>query len=78
MITENREERRLAAILAADVVGYSRMMGADEVGTLRALKNYRRELIDPESPLVAAGSSKPLAMASSLSSRVRWMQLPVR
>src|SRR5438094_2802253 len=40
-------ERRLAAILAADVVGYSRMMGADEVGTLRALRACRRELIDP-------------------------------
>jgi class 3 adenylate cyclase/TolB-like protein/tetratricopeptide (TPR) repeat protein len=47
MITDNPVERRLAAILAADVVGYSRMMGADEVGTLRALKNYRRDLIDP-------------------------------
>src|SRR5204862_6795704 len=40
-------ERRLAAILAADVVGYSRLMGADEVGTLRALQGCRRELIDP-------------------------------
>jgi len=40
-------ERRLAAILAADVVGYSRLMGADEVGTLRALSAHRRELIDP-------------------------------
>ena len=40
-------ERKLAAILAADVVGYSRLMGADEVGTLRALKAHRRELIDP-------------------------------
>jgi len=39
-------ERRLAAILAADVVGYSRLMGADEVGTLRALSAHRRELID--------------------------------
>ena len=40
-------ERRLAAILAADVVGYSRLMGADEVGTLRVLQICRRELIDP-------------------------------
>src|SRR5712691_8238433 len=40
-------ERRLAAILAADVVGYSRLMGADEVATLRALMAHRRELIDP-------------------------------
>jgi len=41
-------ERRLAAIMAADVVGYSRLMGADEIGTLRALQTHRRELIDPK------------------------------
>jgi class 3 adenylate cyclase len=40
-------ERRLAAILAADVVGYSRLMGEDEVGTLARLQNCRRELVDP-------------------------------
>ncbi len=40
-------ERRLAAILAADVVGYSRLMGQDELGTLARLKAHRRELIDP-------------------------------
>jgi class 3 adenylate cyclase/TolB-like protein/cytochrome c-type biogenesis protein CcmH/NrfG len=40
-------ERRLAAILAADVVAYSRLMGADEEGTLARLKSLRRELIDP-------------------------------
>jgi adenylate cyclase len=40
-------ERRLTAILAADVVGYSRLMGEDEVGTLARLKTCRRELIDP-------------------------------
>jgi class 3 adenylate cyclase len=39
--------RRLAAILAADVVGYSRLMGTDEEGTLERLKAVRRELIDP-------------------------------
>src|ERR1700755_2319949 len=39
-------QRRLAAILAADVVGYSRLMGADEMGTQTALKAHRRELID--------------------------------
>jgi class 3 adenylate cyclase/pimeloyl-ACP methyl ester carboxylesterase len=39
--------RRLSAILAADVAGYSRLMGHDEVGTLRALKAHRRELVDP-------------------------------
>jgi adenylate cyclase len=40
-------ERRLSAILAADMVGYSRLMGADEVGTLERQKAHRRELIDP-------------------------------
>ena len=40
-------ERRLAAILAADVVGYTRLMGADEEGTLAALRALRAELIDP-------------------------------
>ena len=44
---EARVERRLAAILAADVVGYSRLMGVDEVGTLRSLQLHRGELIDP-------------------------------
>src|SRR5215472_6767024 len=39
--------RRLAAILAADVAGYSRLIGADEGGTLQALKTIRAELIDP-------------------------------
>ncbi len=41
-------ERRLAAILVADVVGYSRLMGKDEAGTLDALKAHRDELIDPK------------------------------
>ena len=40
-------ERRLAAILAADMVGYSRLMEADEAGTLARLKTHRLELIDP-------------------------------
>ena len=37
----NRVERRLAAVLAADVVGYSRLMGLDEVGTARTLREHR-------------------------------------
>lgn len=41
-------ERRLAAILAADLVGYSRLIGADEAGTLAALKSHRETLIDPK------------------------------
>src|SRR5689334_14014670 len=42
------QTRRLAAILAADVAGYSRLMGADEEGTLERLKMLRRELVDPK------------------------------
>ena len=42
------QTRRLAAIIAADVAGYSRLMGADEEGTLEALKAIRRELSDPK------------------------------
>jgi adenylate cyclase len=44
---EERVERRLAAILCADVVEYSRLMGADEEKTLAVFKSHRRELIDP-------------------------------
>jgi adenylate cyclase len=46
-MTSERVERRLAAILACDVAGYSRLMGANEVGTLKALKAHRREVVDP-------------------------------
>ena len=46
-MTEARVERRLAAILAADVVGYSRQMGADEAGTLAALKRHRETIFNP-------------------------------
>lgn len=45
---ESAPQRRLSAILAADVVGYSRLMAADEAGTLAALKAHRRQLFDPE------------------------------
>ena len=41
-------ERRLAAILVADVAGYSRLIGQDEAGTLQQLRSHRRELIDPK------------------------------
>jgi adenylate cyclase len=45
---EPRVDRRLAAILAGDIAGYSQLMGADEEGTLRQLKAHRKELIDPK------------------------------
>ena len=48
-MAEERVERRLAAILAADVVGYSRLMGADERGTLNTLNSHLREFIEPAS-----------------------------
>ena len=47
-LATGRVERRLAAILAADVAGYSRLMGADEEDTLRRLKALRRDLADPK------------------------------
>ena len=47
-MAEARVQRRLAAILAADVAGYSRLMGVDEEGTLAALKELRRDLADPK------------------------------
>ena len=79
-MTNTSVQRRLAAILAADVVAYSRLMQADEVGTLEALKAHRRELIDPVSPVIADGSSRRLAMAHSsnlpalsMRSGVRWL-----
>ena len=45
-MADEHAERRLAAILAADVVGYSRLMGIDEAATLAALKASRKELVD--------------------------------
>ena len=41
-----REQRKLAAILAADVVGYSRLMGRDESGTLARLREHRKECLE--------------------------------
>ena len=46
-MAQERVKRRLAAILAADVVGYSRLMQEDETGTLRRLQAFRSELLDP-------------------------------
>src|SRR6185437_1059267 len=47
-MSTKRIERRLEAVLAADIAGYSRLMGADEEGTLERLKACRRALIDPK------------------------------
>jgi adenylate cyclase len=47
-MAEERVDRRLAAIFAGDIAGYSRLMGSDEEGTLRQLKGHRKELVDPK------------------------------
>jgi adenylate cyclase len=58
-------QRRLAAFLAGDVVGYSRLMGADEIGTLAALRSHRAEAIDPKiARHNGRTSSRPPATAS--------------
>ena len=54
-MAEERVQRRLAAIMSADVVGYSRLMGCDEAGTLARLKALRRDQIDP---MIAAHSGR--------------------
>ena len=53
------QTRRLAAILAADVAGYSLLIGADEEGTLDRLRTIRVDIIDRESPDIEGASSKP-------------------
>jgi hypothetical protein len=45
--TRMTEQRRLAAIVSADVAGCSRLMGRDESGTLKTLKSMRQEVVDP-------------------------------
>ena len=58
MLRGEAVSRRLAAILAADVAGHSRLMEADEEGTLAHLKSLRRDLIDPKIALHKGGSVK--------------------
>jgi class 3 adenylate cyclase len=62
--------RRLAAILAADVAGYSRLIGGDEEGTLNRLRSLRVELVDPTIAEHRAASSKQPVM-------VWWSNFPV-
>ena len=53
-MSEEGVERRLTTILAVDVVGYSRLMAADEAGTLMSLKAIRRELFEPKTSEASA------------------------
>ena len=63
-VATERVQRRLTAILAGDVAGYSRLMGADEEGTLARLNAHRREFLDPKIAEHAAASSSGPATAS--------------
>ena len=69
-----RVERKLAAILAADVVGYSRLVGADEAGTIARLRALRKEFIEP---LIAEYRGRVVKLVGDgarwSSSRVPWM-----
>jgi adenylate cyclase len=58
------ETRKLAAILVADVVGYSRLAAADKDRTLVRLRGLRSDLIDPPSPRITAASSNAPAAAA--------------
>ena len=62
-MAEARIQRRLAAIAVADVVGYSRLMEADEAGTLAALKERRTAFCSPSSAPMTAASSRSWATA---------------
>ena len=73
------EQRRLAAIVSADVAGYSRLMGRDESGTLAALKALRQEVVDPgHRRAMAAASSRPPATGCCWSSRASSMPCAAR
>ena len=65
-MAKERLQWGLAAILSADVVGYSRLMGIDEAGTLTWLKALRREIIDPT---IAAHSRRAMRLRSPSANR---------
>ena len=59
-----RVQRRLAAIVAADVAGYSRLMGVDEEGTLSAMKSHLRDFINPKIE-VCVRSARPCGFSDT-------------
>jgi hypothetical protein len=63
-LSSEHVERRLAAILAADVAGYSRLMGADEEGTLAHLKSFKKRSSIPKSLSIVDASSRRPALRS--------------
>ena len=71
--------RRLSAILAADVAGYSRLMGADEERTHERLKAHRRQVVDPKiKEHTTVESSRPPATGCSRNFLALWMRSAVR
>jgi class 3 adenylate cyclase len=71
-LAAERVNRRLAAVLGADVAGYSRLMGANEEDTLARLKAVRKTLVDPALASVEVASSKRPVTASWSSLLVPW------
>jgi len=70
-------ERKLVAVLYADMVGYSRLIGVDDAGTLARLKRLRTELIDPaiaehRGRIVQTGGDSLLVVFDSIDGAVRW------
>ena len=78
MVKGERVERRLTAILAADVAGYSRLMGEDEEGTLKRLGAIRSNLVDPKIAEYRGPSSRPPEMGYWSSSRASSRRSPAR
>ncbi len=71
-MSEERVERKLTTILAADVVGYSLLIGADEARTLAALKAHRKELIDPKAAQYGGHVTGGPTAANKTGRRQRW------
>ena len=76
-MTEQRPQRQLSAILAADVAGYSRLIGLDEEGTLARLKELRRTLIDPKISEHRGRIVKTMGDGLLCSLQARWMRCVV-
>jgi hypothetical protein len=77
-MVEERTQRRLAAILAADVVGFSRLMEADESGTMAALKVRRKEVLDPPVARISADPKRPNPPKAFLPATALPMAMPTQ
>ena len=73
-----RTERRLAAILAADIAGYSRLIGAEEESTLQRLRSFRAEEIDPKIPTIRLVKTTGIGLAHRIRRRCRCTTLCCR